>query len=229
VTARLVADLRKGLRALADPERARGQQAYMKSAMPYHGVTLPELRKLWKATFDAHPLPSFDVWRDTTLQLWSRARFREERYSAIALTGHRLYRGYQTLDALPIYERLVVEGAWWDYVDDVATHRVGPLLRAYPRPMGRTLRSWAKGDDLWKRRTSIIAQVLFKTETDTDLLYACIAPSLHRREFWLRKAIGWALRAYAWHDAAEVKRYVKQHEAELSGLSKREALKNVKA
>lgn len=227
MTARLVADLRKGLRALADPERARGQQAYMKSTMPYYGVTAPELRKLCKATFDAHPLPGFEAWRETTLGLWQGARFREERYGAIALTGHRLYRGHQTLDALPMYERLVVEGAWWDYVDEVAVHRVGPLLAAYPRPMGKTLRAWAKGDDLWKRRTAIIAQVSFKKQTDTELLYACIAPSLDRREFWLRKAIGWALRAYAWHDPAEIKRYVKEHEAELSGLSKREALKNV--
>jgi 3-methyladenine DNA glycosylase AlkD len=227
VTARLVADLREGLRALADPERARGQQAYMKSKMPYYGVTAPEMRKLWKATFEAHPLPGFEAWRDTALRLWSGARFREERYAAIALTGHRLYRSHQTLDALPLYEKLVVEGAWWDYVDDVAVHRVGPLLAAHPRPMGRTLRAWSKGDDMWKRRTAIIAQVSFKTETDTELLYACIAPSLHRREFWLRKAIGWALRAYAWHDPAEIKRYVKQHDAELSGLSKREALKNV--
>jgi 3-methyladenine DNA glycosylase AlkD len=227
VTARLVADLRKGLRALADPERARGQQAYMKSEMPYYGVTQPELRKLWRATFEAHPLASFDAWRDATLRLWTGARFREESYCAVALTGHRLYRGHQTLDALPLYERLVVEGAWWDYVDDVAVHRLGPLLRAYPRPMAKTLRAWAKGDDMWKRRTAIIAQVSFKTETDTELLYACIAPSLRRREFWLRKAIGWSLRAYAWHDPAEIKRYVKQHDAELSGLSKREALKNV--
>jgi len=227
VTARLVADLRKALRAHGDPERARGQQAYMKSEMPYYGVTLPQLRKLWKTTFDSHPLPTFEAWRDAALLLWSGARFREERYAAIALTGHRRYRVHQTLDALPMYERFVVEGAWWDVVDDVAVHRVGPLLRAYPGPMGRTLRAWAKGDDMWKRRSSIIAQVLFETETDTELLYACIAPSLGRREFWLRKAIGWSLRAYAWHDPAEVKRYVKLHEAELSGLSKREALKNV--
>jgi 3-methyladenine DNA glycosylase AlkD len=220
--------LRRELRAHADPERARAQQAYMKSAMPYYGVTAGEQRKLWRSVFDAHPLPTFAAWREAALRLWSGARFREERYAAIGITGHRLYRAHQTLEALPMYERFIVEGAWWDYVDDVAAHRVGPLLEAYPRPMKRTLLAWAKGDDLWKRRSAIIAQVLRKKGTDTELLYACIAPSLGRKEFWLRKAIGWALRAYAWHDAAEVARYVKAHEEELSGLSKREALKNSK-
>jgi 3-methyladenine DNA glycosylase AlkD len=227
MSAKLVAALRKELKARADGERARAQQAYMKSAMPYYGVTAPELRKVWRSAFDAHPLPTFDAWLSAAASLWASARFREERYSAIALTGHRLYRVHQTLDALPLYERFVVEGACWDYVDDVAVHRVGPLLQAFPGPMRRTLLAWSKGDDLWKRRTSIIAQVLFKQETDFELVRACIEPSLGRREFWLRKAIGWSLRAYAWHAPAEVKRYVKLRDAELSPLSKREALKNV--
>src|SRR5579859_3688002 len=148
----LVAALRKGLKELGDPARARGAQAYMKSEMPYYGVSAAPLRALWRRVFDAHPLPSFAAWEATALALWSGARFREERYAAIGLTGHRLYRAHQTLAALPMYRRFLVEGAWWDYVDDVAVHRVGPLLAAYPAPMKKTLRAWAKGDDLWLRQ-----------------------------------------------------------------------------
>jgi 3-methyladenine DNA glycosylase AlkD len=199
----------------------------MKSAMPYYGVSLPEVRTVATRVYDDWPLPTFAAWRSAVLLLWRKARFREERYLAIALSGHRAYRAYQTLEALPIYEELIVDGAWWDYVDDVAEHRVGPLLRAYPRPMKRTLRAWARDPDIWKRRSAIIAQINFKAETDLELLYDCIEPSLGRSEFWLRKAIGWALRVYARQDAHEVKRYVAAHADVLSPLTKREALKHV--
>ena len=92
-------------------------RAYMKSAMPYRGVPSPMLREACRVVFSAHSLESFDDWRDTVLALWRDARFREERYAALLLTGERRYRGYQTLDALPLYEELIVTGAWWDYVD----------------------------------------------------------------------------------------------------------------
>ena len=93
--------------------------------------------------------------------------------------------------------------------------------------MKPTMRAWSRCDDLWKRRSSIIGQLRFKETTDVELLYACIEPSIDRREFFLRKAIGWALRQHAWTDPEEVRRYVSKNEARLSGLSKREALKNL--
>jgi 3-methyladenine DNA glycosylase AlkD len=93
--------------------------------------------------------------------------------------------------------------------------------------MKKTLLVWSRCDDVWKRRSAIIAQVAFKRETDPDLLARFIAPSISRKEFWLRKAIGWALRAYAWHEPRWVVRYVNAHKDELSPLSVREALKNV--
>ena len=80
---------------------------------------------------------------------------------------------------------------------------------------------------MWKRRTSILCQLGFKERTDLKLLYDCIEPNLDDREFFIRKAIGWALRQYAWTNPKEVQRYVRAHEDRLSGLSRREALKNV--
>jgi len=89
------------------------------------------------------------------------------------------------------------------------------------------MRAWSRDPNLWKRRVSIICQISFKRDTDLELLYASIKPNLADRDFFIRKAIGWALRAYAWTDPKEVARYVREHEAELSGLSRREALKNI--
>ena len=148
------------------------------------------------------------------------------RYAAIALVRDRSYRGYRTLAALRVYEELIVTGAWWDFVDDVA-HLVGELLQAKRAIMSAVMREWSRDPDLWKRRVSIICQVGHKQDTDLALLYDCIEPNLGDRDFFVRKAIGWSLRDYAWTDPAEIGRYVREHAGRLSPLSRREASKNL--
>lgn len=202
-------------------------QAYMKSVMPYHGVPTPLLRQVCKATFADVQFGTTSHWQTQVLDLWRAARFREERYAALYLAGDRRANSFQTPSAMKMYDELIVSGAWWDYVDDIASHRVGPILRDYPATMRRKMLSWSKSSNLWKRRTAIICQLGFKAETDLELLYACIEPSLGSREFFLQKAIGCALRQYAWTDGAEVKKYVRLNQARLSALSCREALKNI--
>lgn len=223
----LVMRVRRELRRNANARRAAGARAYMKSVMPYHGVSTPLLRSVCKKIFDEIDLPSQAAWSAEVLGLWRGAKFREERYVAIGLTGHQLARPFQTPGAMSVYEEMIVTGAWWDYVDSVASQRIGPILRDYPAPMKRKMLAWSKSGNMWKQRTSIICQLGFKQQTDLGLLYACIEPSLDSKEFFLRKAIGWALRQYAWTDAAEVGRYVRKNRDRLSGLSYREALKNV--
>lgn len=223
----LLLRVRRELRRVGNPRRAIGAQAYMKSAMPYHGLSAPLLRATCKRIFSQTELPSRSEWRAHVLDLWRGAKFREERYAAIALAGDKRAAAFQTPAAMPIYEEIIVTGAWWDYVDDVASHRVGPILHEYPAPMKKKMLAWSTSANMWKRRTSIICQLGFKQHTDLDLLYACIEPSLVSKEFFLRKAIGWALRQYAWTDPAEVKRYTRRNRDRLSGLSYREALKNV--
>jgi len=199
----------------------------MKSTMPFLGVSAQPLRQVCRRVFAPLAFGSAAAWRKAVLGVWRGARFREERYAALELTGVRVADGFQDPDALPMYEEMIVSGAWWDYVDFLAKHRVGLLLKRHPRPLRRAMLQWSRGDDMWKRRTSILCQLAFKHDTDLDLLYACIEPSLASREFFLRKAIGWALRQYAWTDPREVKRYVREHHDALSPLSRREALKNV--
>ena len=219
--------LRAALRRVADPARAAGAQAYMKSSMPFLGVGAPALRQACREVFAELRFATADDWQRQVLSIWREASFREERHAAIALTGVRAARDFQTPGALPMYEELIVSGAWWDYVDGIAKHRVGPLVRAYPRPMKKTMRAWSRCEDMWKRRAAILCQLGAKAGTDLELLYDCIEPSIPSREFFLRKAIGWALRDLAWTNPDEVVRYVRANEARLSGLSVREALKNV--
>src|SRR5262245_26485721 len=116
----LIAEVRDSLKKVADPLKAPQMQAYMKSTMPYRGVSSPEQKAIWKAVFTAHPLESSDDWQRVALTLWREAAFREERYGAIALTGLRQYASYRTMTAIPMFEEMIVTGAWWDFVDAIA-------------------------------------------------------------------------------------------------------------
>jgi 3-methyladenine DNA glycosylase AlkD len=225
----LVDALRAALAERADPVRAIGTQAYMKSAMPYYGVSMPVLRELARAVFPRFRLSSFDEWCATILSLWDEARFREERYVALSLLGDRRYKAFRTMSVLPLYEYLIVSGAWWDLVDAVATHRVGDLFLTQREAMRPVVRGWSVAADHWLRRTSIICQVGAKRATDEELLFACIEPSLGERDFFLRKAIGWALREYSKTAPESVRRYVAANETRLSPLSRREAVRRLPA
>lgn len=193
----------------------------------YLGVSAPRVKAACRAAFANYPFESAEAWRADVLFLWRNAKHREERYAAVALSGQRQARPFQNLAALSMYEELIVTGAWWDFVDELAEHRIGPLLAAYPVPMRKTMLAWSRSPDMWKRRTSIICQMFFREATDLNLLFACMEPSLSSKEFFLRKAIGWALRQVAKHDPKAVRRYVKEHAAQLSPLSQKEALKHL--
>ncbi|TDD47299.1 DNA alkylation repair protein [Nonomuraea terrae] len=217
--------VRLALQEAAQPGKAEVMRAYMKSSMPFLGVQAVPRRGALRKVFAEHRLATAPEWRRAVLSLWREAQYREERYAAIELSGHHFYREFQTLYTVPMYEEMIVTGAWWDLVDELATHRVGGLLAAYPDTMRPLMLEWAGDADLWKRRTAILCQNRFKARTDTALLYACIEPSLSDTDFFARKAIGWALREYAKTNPAEVIRYVKAKG--ISGLSRREALKNL--
>lgn len=226
VSKKAIAQIKSALKSNVDISAASRMQRYMKSSMPFYGVRAPQLKQITQQVVKEHPFSSYQQWHDTALTLWRQANYREERHVAILLTEAKQYLPYQTLDTLPLYEEMIVTGAWWDYVDPIASHRIAHLLKIFPKEMKPLMRAWSKGDDIWKRRTSIICQLLFKQDTDLTLLYACIKPSLSSEEFFLQKAIGWALRQYSRYDFHEVQNYVDANRDRLSKLSIREALKN---
>jgi 3-methyladenine DNA glycosylase AlkD len=229
---KLVRDVRRALAAVADPDKAPVMQAYMKSSMPFLGIHAGPMRATCKAVFDARPLADEQQWLEAVRLLWDGAGHREERYAAIELTGHRYYRGYQRPRTLALYRHLVTTGAWWDLVDNVAGNRVGPILRSAPDEVTPVMRSWALDEDLWVRRTAILCQLGSKAATDLDLLRFVLErnleDSLHGREFFIRKAVGWALRQHARIDPDWVLAFVAAKDERLSGLSRREALKHLR-
>jgi 3-methyladenine DNA glycosylase AlkD len=224
---KILKDLRRLYRREADPARAVEMRAYMKSEMPYHGVPSPVSKKLCREYFRTLEIGDASEWRTLVLYLWRNAKFREERYATLQLCGHKKSLPFQDMQALKVYEEMIVDGAWWDYVDDIASHRLGHLLARHPQPMKTKMRQWSRSANLWKRRSSILCQLGFGRSTDLELLFACIEASMDSKEFFLQKAIGWALRQYAWKDPGLVQAYVKKKADRLSNLSRREALKNV--
>lgn len=224
VNSELLAEIRSALQQRADPARAAGAQAYMKSSIPSLGVRVPEVRQLTLAAASDCPFRSLEELHTTVLELWRGAEVREERYAAIDLTGLRL--AAREVMMLPVYEEIIRSGAWWDFVDGVA-ERLCALLQAHRAMMTEVLRGWSRDDDLWIRRASITAQLKAKAHTDRELLRDVIEANLTDPEFFIRKAIGWALREYGKTDPAWVKDFVQRHAGGLSPLSRREALRNL--
>lgn len=193
----------------------------MKSVMPFFGVKVPEVRTLTKQL--AKGMRDTDELREAAETLWRDATHREERYAALTLLSLRPLRA--RLDMLELYEEMIRTGAWWDFVDEVSA-RLGEVLIAHPVEVTQLMLMWSADDDMWIRRASIISQLKRRTGTDTELLTIAIESNSEDTEFFIRKAIGWALREYAKTDADWVRAFVAAH-PELSGLSQREALKHL--
>jgi 3-methyladenine DNA glycosylase AlkD len=216
----LVAAVRAGLEELADPRKAPEMQAYMKSDMPFLGVQKPGRVTLLKSL---PLLESRDEWFEAVQTLWREATYREERYVALSLSGDRRF---QSVELLPWFDEMIVTGAWWDYVDEIASKRIGPLLRSNPDVVRPLMLKWSVDADRWRRRTSIICQLGFKANTDVDLLEACVDANVDDPDFFLRKGIGWALREFAKTEPGWVRAFVEARPG-LSPLSRREALKHL--
>ena len=226
-------DLVARLEAAGDPERAAGQQRYMKSAMPFHGVAMPEVRRIATAVARDHPFEDRADWRRGTLEIWREATHREQRYAATRLAIAGSYRRWLDGAALPMIEEMIVTGAWWDHVDALAAEHMGSMLGNDAERVRAVMWAWAtdpmeRDGALWRRRTAILCQLKARDRTDLDLLFHAIESSMTSTEFFLRKAIGWALRQHARVDPDVVIAFVDRHESTLSGLSKREALTHLR-
>jgi 3-methyladenine DNA glycosylase AlkD len=218
----LVERVRNGLALRADPAAAPGMQAYMKSAMPFRGVQKPARTALMREL--ALQLDDVAAVECAAAELWDDAAYREERYLALALA-----RRLQPDPArLPLIEHWIRTGAWWDLVDEIAVHLVGPVLRADPVRTEPIVRGWIVDTDRWLRRTSVVAQLGARSAADVDLLVDAIEANQDDPDFFLRKAIGWALRQHARTDPEWVRAFVVAH-PDLSPLSRREALRHIVA
>jgi 3-methyladenine DNA glycosylase AlkD len=228
VTGAEVADrLARELAARADPGRAGPMAAYMRDQFPFLGVKAPAQARAWAAATAGLPrrLPE-DAVAAAALDLWDRAE-REHQYLACRLVNRHAAAPRTGTPPSPAFldlvERLVTTRSWWDTVDPLATHATGDLVRRYPELRPR-MDAWLAGDNLWLVRSSLLHMNRWGAARDADWLFAaCLARADHP-DFFVRKAIGWALREHSKVDGPAVASFVDAHAGELSGLSRREAL-----
>ncbi len=220
MTDALAAAVREALAAEADPVRAPGQQAYMKSEMPFLGVAVPRVRRITiELTRDERDA---DRLLAVAGSLWDGATHREHRYAAMAVLRSRWLRGDERV--IDLVDHMVRTGQWWDITDELA-HRITERLDREPAATARLVRAWAVDDDMWIRRIAIIAQLGRRGDLDRALLLDAIEPNITHADFFIRKAIGWSLRDAARAHPEWVREVVATRD--LSPLSVREAMKHL--
>jgi 3-methyladenine DNA glycosylase AlkD len=211
------------LRTLHNPTNATAMAAYMKTTMPFYGVKAPERRAILKAARAQHPIENHQDYITIIHHLWNQPH-REEKYCALDIA--RAYPRHMLLTDIHVFKTMICQGAWWDFVDEIAINMVGPLLTKNPDAYWPLVDAWIHDEHMWIRRTAIICQNKFKHKTDAQRLFAFCLARTHEKEFFIRKAIGWALREYAKTDPQAVRAFVTKHKEQLSALSYKEATKH---
>ena len=200
----------------ANPERAVPMQAYMKHRFAYFGIGKPQLARLCRPFFkDAAKQP---VDWDFVHHCWDDPH-RELQYAALEYL--KKMQQHLTPQNIPRLQTLITEKSWWDS-SDVLDRIVGNIALRHPEA-STVLLAWSTDDNIWLRRVAIDHQLLRKQHTDTALLEKIICNNLGQKEFFINKAIGWALRDYSKTNPAWVQGFIDQHRHEMAKLSLREA------
>lgn len=205
----------------ANPAQAAPMKKYMRDQFEYLGIKSPQVKELLREHVKLHGLPSLDEIDEIALDLWSLPQ-REFQYVAMSLL-ERLEKKLPK-SSIKTLEFIITHKSWWDTVDNIS-HIVGVHFRRFPDVKEKYLAKWRASKTIWLRRTAILFQLDYKQETDFDLLRNIIRENLGSDEFFINKAIGWALRQYAREDPKAVKKFVK--ETDLHPLSRREAMKHL--
>lgn len=204
----------------ANAKNAPKMAKYMRNLFPFLGIKSPERKALFRSFISANGLaPKKEL--DKIVKGLFEFPEREFHYIAIDLVG-KYAKKFETND-LDILEFIIVNKSWWDSVDTISKW-VGVFFKKYPDLIKPTTERWITSNNIWLQRTSIIFQLAYKKDTDVDLLFDYARRKASSEEFFIQKAIGWALRQYAKIDAQKVKNFVDKHE--LAPLSRREALKH---
>jgi 3-methyladenine DNA glycosylase AlkD len=211
-------EIEKSFQADSQEAIAIKQKAYMRDQFEFLGLTSSARRQLQKVIFRSHPVRDEKELIAVLERLWEREE-REYHYCALDLAKY--HRKKWTAHSLPVFEKMIRCKSWWDTVDDLAINLVGPLLNDDLLLMDE----WIQDPYLWIRRSALICQIKRKAATDATKLFTYCQQTAHEKDFFIRKAIGWALREYAKYHPQAVRNFLENHQQELSGLSQREASK----
>ncbi|MBL7810689.1 MAG: DNA alkylation repair protein [Bacteroidetes bacterium] len=205
----------------ADGSNAEKMAAYMKNHFIFFGIPKTVRVEISKPFLLAHFKKDWPVLLPILKDLWEKPE-REFHYTAMELM--RKSKCWKHKESIRFFEKCILSHTWWDSVDAIAAHMVGGYFSCYPEQRNQYIEKWMQSDSFWLQRTCLLFQLNYKERTDSGLLFACIVPLLHSKEFFIQKAIGWALRQYARINPDVVLAFVDSHP--LKPLSRREALKH---
>ena len=209
---------------MADPEKAIPMASYMKTEMPFYGIQKSDRVHVNRELKKKYPPKNRRQYHFVIRALW-KLPHREEKYTAIEYAKQS--DEYISMESLSLFELMIRQGRWWDLVDDIAIKLVGRILYKDRLKMKPVLDRWVLDEEMWIRRSALISQILHKDQTDEDQLFRYCQKLMDEKEFFIRKAIGWALRDYSKTNEDSVRKFLSKNREQLSGLSFREASKYV--
>lgn len=209
----------------ANPALAEEMKNYMRNRYAFFGVKAPERKAILKTTINRYKL---QLDRITVIniakELYTLPQ-RELHYCAVELVSRFLKKKFQKED-ITFIQQLITTHSWWDTVDMIAKHHLGSYLKLFPRETMQVIQNYSNTDHLWLNRSAILFQLDYKQETNKELLLQLCLKHKDTGEFFINKAIGWALREYAKTNPEAVIAFVSAHC--LSPLSEQEALRKIR-
>lgn len=209
------------VRSRQNPADALKMASYMKNHFKFFGLKSPVMKEVLKNHVKNYGLPDMSI-PEVTKKCWNY-REREMQYIGMFLVD-KLKKDIQEGD-LKALEATITEKSWWDTVDHIAKHHMGHYIKTFKHREQELVEKWIHSPNMWLNRTAILYQLSYKKDTNEDILKYVIEEQRENKEFFIRKAIGWALREYAKTNPDFVVNYV--NSTELQPLSRKEALKNI--
>lgn len=207
----------------SNAENAFAMAKYMRNNFPFFGIKTEERRRIFKEIWKENKEEVSANARGIALALYSKQE-REFHYCAIEILIKELKGNYKKED-IQLIEKLILNNSWWDSVDTIAKYILGEYLLEFPLETKNVIARFSNSENMWLNRSAILFQLGYKQKTNPDFLFSECLKQSHSKEFFIQKAIGWALREYAKSNPEAVKEFVKT--SNLKPLSIKEALKNM--
>ncbi|MFY0481586.1 DNA alkylation repair protein [Flavobacterium sp. PLA-1-15] len=218
-----IKDLEKAFQEHSNRENAIPMENYMKKHFSFYGVTAINRRLIFKTVLKQHQKEVSENAREIAKELFSKKQ-RELHYCGIEILIKELKKKYKKED-ISLIEFLIVNNSWWDSVDTISKYILGEYLMQFPEETDKVVDRFSNSENMWLNRSAILFQLGYKQKTNSDLLFALCQKHSDSDEFFIRKAIGWALREYGKTNSSAVIKFVEINN--LKPLSKKEALKNI--
>ena len=219
---RYISKLTEAFQEKADPENAEKMSDYMQNKFEFFGINAQPRRQATRKLMRQDNRPDYEELEEIVKELWKLPE-REFQYF-----GQELLQRYTNKfdqEIIELFEYMITHKSWWDTVDIIAKKLVGEYFKKFPEQRNRYIGKWINSDNIWLQRTALLFQLGYKEKTDVELLFTLVEKLKDSEEFFIQKAIGWALREYSRIDPDKIEQFIQA--TELPSLSEREGRKNI--